>query len=122
MSLNCWKSLGSPQLSQSSTKLKAFDGRTYKPFGIIKVSQVTGSVSFIHALQLALQNIGEGILKDSTLMGTFALSPPVMSAENASIEACYMISSNPYGLRKSTGDSEIVTLDEFVPSNPIELA
>jgi len=35
MSLNCWKSLGSLRLSQSSTTLKAFDGRTYKPCGII---------------------------------------------------------------------------------------
>ena len=35
MSLSCWKSLGSPRLSQSSTMLKAFDGRTYKPCGII---------------------------------------------------------------------------------------
>ena len=35
MSLNYWKSLGSPQLSQSSTTLKAFDGITYKPCGII---------------------------------------------------------------------------------------
>ena len=35
MSLNCWKSLGSPCLSQSSMTLKAFDGRTYKPCGII---------------------------------------------------------------------------------------
>ena len=35
MSLNCWKSLGLPQLSQSSTTLKDFDGRTYKPCGII---------------------------------------------------------------------------------------
>ena len=35
MSLNCWKSLGSPHLSQSSTMLKAFDGRTYKPCGIM---------------------------------------------------------------------------------------
>ena len=35
MSLNCWNSLGSPHLSQSSMMLKAFDGHTYKPFGII---------------------------------------------------------------------------------------
>ena len=35
MSLNCWKSLGFPRLLQSSTTLKAFDGRTYKPCGII---------------------------------------------------------------------------------------
>ena len=35
MSLNYWQSLGSPRLSQSLTTLKAFDGRTYKPCGII---------------------------------------------------------------------------------------
>ena len=35
MSLNCWKSLGSLRLSQSPKTLKAFDGRTYKPCGII---------------------------------------------------------------------------------------
>ena len=35
MSLNYWKSLGSLCLSQSPTKLKAFDGRTYKPCSII---------------------------------------------------------------------------------------
>ena len=35
MSLNFWLLLCSPHLSQSSTTLKAFDGRTYKPCGII---------------------------------------------------------------------------------------
>ena len=40
MSLNCWKSLGSLRLSQSSTTLKDFDGRTYKPYGIINNSHV----------------------------------------------------------------------------------
>ena len=35
LSLNFWKTLGSPCLSQSSTTLKAFDGCTYKPCGII---------------------------------------------------------------------------------------
>ena len=55
-------------------------------------------------------------------MGTFALPPPVTLAEIASIETCYMISSTPSGLRESRGDSEIVTLDEFLPPNPIDLA
>ena len=55
-------------------------------------------------------------------MGTFALPLPATSIEIASIETCYMISSTPSGLRKSTGDSEIVTLDEFLPPSPIELA
>ena len=35
MSLNCWKSLCPPRLSQLPMTLKAFDGRTYKPCGII---------------------------------------------------------------------------------------
>ena len=59
-------------------------------------SQVTGSVLLVHAPELTLQNIGVGLLKDSTLMGTFALPPPATSAEIASIETCYMISSTPW--------------------------
>ena len=35
MSMSCWKNLGSPTLSRSSTTLKAFDGRTYTPYGIL---------------------------------------------------------------------------------------
>jgi len=35
MSMNCWKTLGSPPLSRSPTKLKDFDGRTYRPCGIL---------------------------------------------------------------------------------------
>ena len=43
-------------------------------------SQVTGSIPFVHIPQLELQNIGVGILKDSTLMGTFTLPSLVTSA------------------------------------------
>ena len=86
------------------------------------ISQVTGSVPFVHAPKLALQNVGVGLLKDSTLMGTFSLSLPMTSTEIASIDTCYMISSTLFGLRESTGDSELTTLDEFFPPNPIELA
>ncbi|MCY6488468.1 retropepsin-like aspartic protease, partial [Actinobacillus pleuropneumoniae] len=35
MSMSCWKTLGSPTLSRSATTLKAFDGRTYTPYGIL---------------------------------------------------------------------------------------
>ena len=35
MSMSCWKTLGSPTLSRSSMTLKAFDGRTYTPYGIL---------------------------------------------------------------------------------------
>lgn len=34
MSMSCWKAIGSPQLSQSPTTLKPFDGRSYKLCGI----------------------------------------------------------------------------------------
>ena len=35
MSISFWKTLGYPTLSRSSTTLKAFDGRTYTPYGIL---------------------------------------------------------------------------------------
>jgi hypothetical protein len=35
MSLSCWKSIGSPQLTTSSTILKYFDGHYFKPHGIL---------------------------------------------------------------------------------------
>lgn len=35
MSLFFWKVIGSPQLIQLTTTLKAFDGMTYKPCGIL---------------------------------------------------------------------------------------
>jgi len=36
MSIQCWKSLGSPTLNQSPTILKDFDGRGFHPFGILQ--------------------------------------------------------------------------------------
>ena len=85
-------------------------------------SQVTGSIPFFHLPRLEIQNIGLGLLKDSTLMGTFALPLPATSVEITSIDTCYMISSTLSGLRKSMGDSDISALDEFLPPSPIELA
>ena len=35
MSLSCWKGLGSPELSKSMTMLTAFDGRSFRPHGIL---------------------------------------------------------------------------------------
>ena len=35
MSLSCWKGLGSPELSQSTTMLTAFDGRSFWLHGIL---------------------------------------------------------------------------------------
>ena len=35
ISLSCWKGLGSPELSKSMTMLTAFDGRSFRPHGIL---------------------------------------------------------------------------------------
>ena len=35
MSLSCWKGLGSLELSKSMTMLTAFDGRYFRPHGIL---------------------------------------------------------------------------------------
>ena len=35
MSLSCWKGLGSPELSKSSTMLTTFDERSFRPHGIL---------------------------------------------------------------------------------------
>ena len=40
MSLSCWKGLGFPKLSQSATMLIAFDGRSFRPHGIIPSLEV----------------------------------------------------------------------------------
>jgi len=166
MSMSCWKNLGSPPLSRSSATLKAFDGRTYTPYGILsnlqvklggktveidvevidgnldynillgrpwiyamaavvstyfrKITfpyqgsvtiidqqtflpnslQVTGSIPMIHGSNHSLQNIGVGLLKDPTLMGTFALPPPKNLAEVATVETDNMKSSISNGFRR----------------------
>ena len=76
----------------------------------------------VHAPRLALQNIGVGLLKDSSLMVTFALLLLVTSTKITNIETWYMIYSTPSSLRNITSDSKVATLDEFLPPNPIELA
>ena len=35
MYLSCWKAIGSPNINQSLTTLKAFDSRGFKPYGIL---------------------------------------------------------------------------------------
>ena len=35
MSLSCWKGLGSPEMSKSVTMLTTFDGRSFRPHGIL---------------------------------------------------------------------------------------
>ena len=40
MSLSCWKGLGSPELSKLVTMLTAFDGRYFRPHGILRSLKV----------------------------------------------------------------------------------
>ena len=35
MSLSCWRAIGSSDINQSLTTLKAFDGHGFKPYGIL---------------------------------------------------------------------------------------
>jgi hypothetical protein len=41
MSFPCWRTLGSPTLSQSPTTLKEFDGRGFQPHGLLQYFAVT---------------------------------------------------------------------------------
>ena len=40
MFFSCWEGLGSPKLSQSSTMLTTFDGRSFRPHGILPSLEV----------------------------------------------------------------------------------
>jgi len=33
--MSCWKVLGSPTINKSYTTLKSFDGRVFRPYGIL---------------------------------------------------------------------------------------
>ena len=40
MSLSCWRAIGSPEVNRSPTTLKAFDGRGFKPYGLLPSLQI----------------------------------------------------------------------------------
>ena len=86
------------------------------------MSQVYGSVLLVHTPQLAPQNIGVGLLKESSLIGTFSLPPPATTTKIARIETSCMISSTSSELRKITNESQVDMLGEFILPSPIELA
>lgn len=56
-------------------------------------SQATGSIPLVHGPSLSLQNIGVGLFKDPSLMGTFSLPSPSNLAEVVKVETYNMISS-----------------------------
>ena len=41
MSLTCWKSIGSPPLTESQNTLKAFNGSGFKPYDILPLLPIT---------------------------------------------------------------------------------
>jgi len=65
-------------------------------------SQFTGSIPLIHGSYQSLQNVGVGLLKDPSLMGTFSLPPPSNLAEVATMETCHMISSTSSTIKKNS--------------------
>jgi len=80
--------------------------------------QVTESIPLIHGSSQLLQNIGVGILKDSSLMGTFALLPLSNLVEVAIVETCHMISSTPTKMKKNSEHFDSVDHHEVLPPIP----
>ena len=93
--------------------IRIVDQQNFLPNG----SQVTGSIPMIHGNNHSLQNIGVGLLKDPTLMGTFALPPPIYIGEVALVESCNMISST----QKISEDDIDMDHAMVLPPSPTEI-
>ena len=87
------------------------DQQTFLP----NSSQVTGSIPMIHGSPHSLQNIIVGLLKDPTLMGTFALLPPKNVVEVAMVGTCNMVSS----IQKIIDHDVSMDHQEVLPPSPI---
>ena len=72
----------------------------------------------IHGSSQLLQNIGVGLLKDPSLMGTFALPPPSNLAEVARVETYHMISSTSTKMKKKSEHFDSVDHREAFPPSP----
>ena len=84
-------------------------------------SHATGSIPFFHGPPPSLQNIGVGLFKDPSLMGTFSLPSPATLMEIDNIETCNMINSTSSDLRKMPNDSKVVKLGNIMLLSQIEL-
>lgn len=89
-------------------KITMIDQLTFLP----NSSKVTGSIPLIHGSSISLQNIGVGLLKDPSLMGTFALPPP------SNLETCHMISSTSSKIKKNSDHFDSVDHCEVLPPSP----
>lgn len=83
-------------------------------------SQATRSIPFIHSNSQSLQNVGIGLLKYPSLMGTFTLLSPSSLIEVAIVETCNMISSTSSNFKKSSNYFESDDHHEAMPPSPIE--
>jgi hypothetical protein len=189
MSLNCWKAIGSSSINQSPNTLKAFDGRGFKPFGvltalpielegktvivevevvdapldynlllgrswiyamsvivstlfhvlcfphqgkIVTVDQLAyfnsdsriGSVPFIEKTPSSYEDVGVGLLKDSSMMGNFPLPPPdipptVTQVNMISTDTSKSLDS--YDPWVVPSPSEYESYDDRMPLSPIEI-
>jgi hypothetical protein len=156
--------IGSPSLNESQNTLKAFNGSSFKPYGVLPSLPITlegkmvqvkvevfdapldynlllgrnwidymrtivstifhvvcfphqgkvitvnqlaffnydthnGNVSFIAKNPLGYENVGVGLLKDSSLMGTFPIPPP--DVPHSSVASINMISTSIHELPAS---------------------
>jgi hypothetical protein len=164
MSLTFWKAIGSPPLNESQNTLKAFNGSSFKPYGVLPLLPITlegktvhvevevfdapldynlllgrswidsmcavvstlfrvvrfphqgkvvtvdqlaffnsdtrhGNVPFIAKTPPSYENVGVGLIKDSSLMGTFPIPPP--DVPRLSIDSINMISTSIHELPAS---------------------
>ena len=84
-------------------------------------SQANGSISLVHKPLISLQNVGVGLFKDPSLMGTFSLPSLSNMAKVAKVDTCNMIFSTSSDLRKITNSSKVDSSNESMPLSPIEL-
>jgi hypothetical protein len=192
MSFSCWQAIGSPPLNESQNTLKAFNGSSFKPYGVLPSLPVTlegktiqvevevfdapldynlllgrswidsmravvstlfhvvrfphqgkvftvdqlaffnsdtriGNVSFIAKTPPGYENVGVGLLKDSSLVGTFPI-PPSPDVPHPSVASINIISIVPHELPVSS-DPWIVPdpgyhshFDEVMSLSPVESA
>lgn len=67
-----------------------------------------------------IQNVGVGLLKDPSLMGTFALPSPSSFMEVSAVETYNMISSTSSEFKKISNYFESDDHREALPPSPIE--
>jgi hypothetical protein len=85
----------------------------------------TGNVPFIMNTPEGYENVGVGLLKDSSLMGTFPIPPPP-NLSNLSVASINMISTVPHELPVSADPwivpepGDYVCFGNVMPLSPIE--